>query len=70
MTLTETTKQNLVAGSMMFALLAIPALGCWLAIITNNPWWLWLLLPLFAFMEAGLFFAIVACLGVSFYMGW
>lgn len=70
MTLTETTKQNLVAGSVMSVLLAIPAIGCWLAIAYNSPWWLLLLLPLFVFMEAGLFFAIVAWLGVSFYMGW
>lgn len=63
-------KSQMIGNGIMFVLLAIPILRCGLAIITNNSWWLLLLLPLFAFMEAGLFFAIVAWFAVSAYMGW
>jgi hypothetical protein len=60
----------LIGGAIMAGLLAIPVLGCVMAIMHNNPLWLWLLLPLFAFMEAGLFLGAVALLTVWAVMGW
>ena len=63
-------KEHFVCSAISAGLLAIPALGCGMAIMHNNPWWLWLLLPLFAFMESGLVVAAIAWFAVSFYMGW
>lgn len=63
-------RDNVIGGAIMAGLIAVPALGCALAITQNNPWWLWLLLPLFAFMEAGLFVGVIAFFAVSHIMGW
>lgn len=51
-------------------IVGLPVLGCVLAIMMNNPWWLWLLVPLITLMEMGVFIGIVAWFFVSVYMGW
>jgi hypothetical protein len=66
----DTWRDNFIGDAIMAGLLAIPVLGCTLAVVQNNGWWLLLLLPLFAFMEAGLFFGAVALFTVSAIMGW
>ena len=63
-------KDNIIGSLIMFGLLAVPVLGCFLAVAYNSPWWLLLLLPLFAFMEAGLFFIGIALFVVAYLNGW
>ena len=50
-------------------LVAVPALGIYLAIVTGNPWWLWLIAPLMALMEAGLLAIAVILMVVWSIMG-
>lgn len=43
-----------------FVILVIPIVGIALALVFHNSWWLWLLVPLLALHEGGLFLIIVA----------
>lgn len=61
-----TIKEGLLCTAFGFVTLAVPLLGCWLAVATQDERWLWLLAPLIVFMEAGLGMIAIAWLIVLF----
>lgn len=57
-------------NAVMLLSLAIPLLGCTLAVIHNNPAWLVLLAPLIIWMEGGVFLIFAALFVTSLIAGW
>ena len=54
--LTSTRTESWLAyAGIILLTVGVPALGITLAIVYQNPWWLWLIAPLIVFMEGGLF---------------
>lgn len=54
---------------LFFMCLAVPLIGCILAVAFNAIWWLILLVPLMIFMEGGIFLIGLAVIIVSCIIG-
>ena len=65
-----TWKEDLLYSAVLVGLITIPVLGVVLTILYNNPWWLWLLLPLIILQEAGIGLVLLIVVMVSFFMAW
>lgn len=53
---------------LFFCCFIVPLIGCTLAILFHNAWWLVLLAPLLVFMAGGLFLIAIIIFVVSYLM--
>lgn len=66
---TMTKKADWTVLAFLAACVAIPLLGCVIAVRSGNVNWLWMLAPLFIFMEGGIALILVAFVVVAWIIG-